>query len=159
MDYEQYLVPLPSDVHRFFPEWADRPQSADPLIEADHNSYLAGGYSEEFGYRIRADLPASVQSLEGDPDQSRQWAVQIGGLHPGYPECPRPIDRGVPGWELGPRRSGAPADRSARREGVGGFVRVDRSGADRRIAFLPVPIGALWSRLRIRARYRAYPSR
>src|SRR6185437_1945232 len=34
--------------HRFFPEWADRPPSTESLHEADRNSYLAGGYAEEF---------------------------------------------------------------------------------------------------------------
>ena len=53
MQYEAVQAPPPNEVHRYFPEWADRPASTGPLLESDHNSYLAGGYSEEFGYRVR----------------------------------------------------------------------------------------------------------
>ncbi len=79
--------------HRYFPEWADRPGIPGPLVEADHNSYLAGGYSEEFGYYVSVDRPPVFAPLTGDPDGSRLWYVQIAGLHPGYPECGRPDDR------------------------------------------------------------------
>ncbi len=160
MDYEQGLVPIPSDVHRFFPEWADRPQSADRLLEADHNSYLAGGYSEEFGYRVRPGLPADFQPLEGDPDQSGQWGVQIDCLHPGYPECPRPADRGTQRLDfeasrresLPPLRGSESVGRTPQHEGAGRVLQVDRSGADRHGVF-GLPIGTLWLRLRIRARF------
>ena len=81
-----------NEEHRYFPEWADRPAIAGPPLEADHNSYLAGGYSEEFGYRTGSDRPPIFPSLEGDPDESGLWRVQITGFHPGYPECPRPED-------------------------------------------------------------------
>jgi len=157
MDYEQNLEPHPSDVHRFFPEWADRPQSSDRLLEADHNSYLAGGYSEEFGYCAGPGMTAVFQPLDGDPDRSCQWAFAIGCLHPGYPECPRPADRGVPRWEFDANRPDAlqrprgTADHPSWRVGVGGVLRVDRSGADRHVMF-SLPVGALWARLRIRAR-------
>ena len=153
MDYEQDLELLSSDFRRFFPEWADRPQSADRLLEADHNSYLAGGYSEEFGYRARPGLPAIFQPLEGDPDQSRQWAVQIECLHPGYPERPRPVDRDARPESFERLRDSESASRPSRREGAGRILRVDRRGVDRRVMF-SMPIGALWSRLRIRARAR-----
>ncbi|MGH8169050.1 MAG: hypothetical protein ACRET5_02955 [Steroidobacteraceae bacterium] len=81
-----------NEEHRYFPEWADRPGIPGAPLEADHNSYLAGGYSEEFGYRTGADRPPVFPSLEGDPDMSGFWRVQITGFHPGYPECPRPED-------------------------------------------------------------------
>ncbi len=81
-----------NEEHRYFPEWADRPAIPGPPLEADHNSYLAGGYSEEFGYRTGTDRPPVFPSLEGDPDESRLWRVQITGFHPGYPQCPRPED-------------------------------------------------------------------
>ncbi len=87
------LAQLLNEDHRYFPEWADRPGIPGPPVEADHNSYLAGGYSEEFGYRVAADQPPIFPPLEGDPDGSRLWYVQITGLHPGYPECARPEDR------------------------------------------------------------------
>jgi len=152
MDHELDSLPLPSDAHRFFPEWADRPQSAARLLEADHNSYLAGGYSEEFGYR--PGLPPVFEPLEGDPDQSCQWAVQIECLHPGYPECARPADRGRRPESVEQLRRSESAAHTSRREGVVRVLQVDRSGADRRVMFRM--IGALWSRLRIRARARGF---
>lgn len=83
---------IATEDHCYFPEWADRPPAAGSVHEVDRNSYLAGGYAEEFGHRARA-LPAQALSVpvEGDGE----WRVQIGGLHPGYPECPRPLDRGL----------------------------------------------------------------
>lgn len=87
------LVQLLNENHRYFPEWADRPAISGAPVEADHNSYLAGGYSEEFGYRVSVDQPPVFAPIEGDPDSSRLRYVQITGLHPGYPECARPDDR------------------------------------------------------------------
>ena len=84
-----------SGVHCYFPEWADRPVEQGTPQESDRNSYLAGGYAEEFGYSAQRGQPPAAPAPQGDPEQSRQWRVQIGGLHPGYPECPRPLDRGV----------------------------------------------------------------
>lgn len=95
--------------HRYFPEWADRPGLRGPLVEADHNSYLAGGYSEEFGYHLSADRPLVFAPLDEDPDSSRFWYVQITGLHPGYPECGRPEDR-----DRSRRRGGTEEARRAR---------------------------------------------
>jgi hypothetical protein len=76
--------------HCYFPEWADRPPIRGSLHEVDRNSYLAGGYAEEFGHRARP-LPAQALSIPVEDDA--EWRVHIGGLHPGYPECPRPLDR------------------------------------------------------------------
>lgn len=81
------------DIHCYFPEWADRPASGGTPNESDHNSYMAGGYAEEFGYSAYLDSPAALPALQDDPDQCNRWRVQIGGLHPGYPECARPLDR------------------------------------------------------------------
>lgn len=75
--------------HRYFPEWADRPGIPGPPVEADHNSYLTGGCSEEFGYHVNADLPPVFEPFEGDPDGNRVRYVQITGLHPGYPAAHR----------------------------------------------------------------------
>jgi hypothetical protein len=79
--------------HRYFPEWADRPARKGVPRESDRNSYMAGGYAEEFGYRTQPGLPAPAPPLAGDPERSRQWRAQIGALHPGYPECAKPLDR------------------------------------------------------------------
>lgn len=79
-----------SEEHCYFPEWAERPPARGSLHEIDCNSYLAGGYAEEFGHRAQ---PVPVPSAPSPADADGEWRVQIGCLHPGYPECPRPIDR------------------------------------------------------------------
>jgi hypothetical protein len=149
MAYEANAVRLLGEVHCYFPEWADRPDSAGPIHEADHNSYLAGGYAEEFGYHLRPDSPPVFPPLIGDPDRSREWSVQLGCLHPGYPECPRPADRAShasaiversDGLELSDGRGAALRPSrvidgtmdAARHAGVTHIVPVDRRGADRR---------------------------
>lgn len=82
-----------SEIHRYFPEWADRPPGPDTQHESDRNSYLAGGYADEFGYGANAGRPPAIAPLDGDPEESRWWREQIGALHPGYPQCPKPLDR------------------------------------------------------------------
>jgi hypothetical protein len=83
-------------LHRYFPEWADRPSGPDAQHESDRNSYLAGGYADEFGYGAYPGGPPAIAPLEGDPENSRLWCEQIGALHPGYPQCPKPLDRFPP---------------------------------------------------------------
>jgi hypothetical protein len=90
------------EVHCYFPEWAERPESAGTASESDHNSYMAGGYAEEFGYFSCVDCPAVFTILDGDAERCSLWGVQMGGLHPGYPECARPLDRIRSGDELAP---------------------------------------------------------
>ena len=80
-------------MHRYFPEWADRPSGPDAQHEAERNSYLAGGYADEFGYGAYPDGPPAIAPLDGDPESSALWREQIGALHPGYPQCPKPLDR------------------------------------------------------------------
>jgi hypothetical protein len=82
-----------AETHRYFPEWADRPVQDGVLWESDHNSYSAGGYAEEFGYAGQLGLPPPARPLRGNPEQSRLWRIQVGCVHPGYPECSRPLDR------------------------------------------------------------------
>ena len=41
------------ETRRYFPDWTHRSLASGPELEADHNSYLAGGYAEEFGYRAQ----------------------------------------------------------------------------------------------------------
>jgi hypothetical protein len=105
-----------SDIHRYFPEWADRPVGPDAQHESDRNSYLAGGYADEFGYGTAAGLPPAISPLTGDPEESRLWREQIGALHPGYPQCPKPLDRDL--LEAPRRVSAAPPRREPHR-GVG----------------------------------------
>jgi hypothetical protein len=82
-----------SEFHRYFPEWADRPTRAGAQREADRNSYLAGGYAEEFGYLTQRERWPAISPLAGDPERCKLWRAQVGALHPGYPECPTPLDR------------------------------------------------------------------
>lgn len=82
-----------SEIHRYFPEWADRPPGPDTQRESDRNSYLAGGYADEFGYGALAGRPPAIDPLAGDPEDSRLWREQVGALHPGYPQCPKPLER------------------------------------------------------------------
>lgn len=82
-----------SEIHRYFPDWADLPSGPDPLREADRNSYLAGGYADEFGYGRHSNWPPAIPPLDGEPDGSKLCHEQIGALHPGYPQCPKPVDR------------------------------------------------------------------
>ena len=137
--------------HRFFPEWADRPPSAESLREADRNSYLAGGYAEEFGHGVR-ETPAAAHT---PAEEDSEWRVQIGGLHPGYPECPRPCDRELRGK---PRDTPAPLRVGSRTVDVLHrslaavkviVVRRDSGGKPRHgaiLAALARPAKALWIR-------------
>jgi len=93
MATETTAVGYGSEIHRYFPEWADRPAGPDAQHESDRNSYLAGGYADEFGYGAEAGVPPAISPLIGDPEESRWWREQIGALHPGYPQCPKPLDR------------------------------------------------------------------
>ncbi len=158
-------APRLNEDHRYFPEWADRPEMRGPPLEADHNSYPAGGYSEEFGYRTSADRPPVFPSLEGDPDESGMWRVHMTGLHPGYPECPRPEDRerlrrqlalqsAFDGRERLPKR--LPAGVGSGNEARTSFreFRVIRVGVDDRRASPRGPLSAglasIWARLTFR---------
>jgi len=150
----------------YFPEWADRPPAATRLHEADHNSYLAGGYAEEFGYHIRRERPPILPALIGDPERSREWRVQADGLHPGYPECPRPADRGAGGAESATQESPSPGVRTRSAgsasvghspSGSGSFsgsehvLLVDRRGIEQRPGLLR-SFTTSWARLKIRLR-------
>lgn len=138
--------------HRFFPEWADRPPSTESLHEADRNSYLAGGYAEEFGHGVRETLPAAHTP---PAEEDSEWRVQIGGLHPGYPECPRPRDRELRGKPLGataPLRPGFRAVTALHRSLAAVKVIVVGRGSGARSRHGPIPAAlarfakALWIR-------------
>ena len=103
------------EVHCFFPEWADRPVSRELLPEFDRNSYSAAGYAEEFGHRAGADDTSLEPHPTQEPESCPEWHVQSGGLHPGYPECPRPSDRDRPRARDSARRE------SERRRGQAAF--------------------------------------
>jgi hypothetical protein len=97
------------DMHRYFPEWADRQPRPGVYLEAGRNSYLAGGYAEEFGYGDERDCRVGACLVVADPERCCLWAAQIGGLHPGYPEWATPLERVA----HGPGHGGAQRDRTA----------------------------------------------
>lgn len=125
--------------HCYFPEWADRPPARGSVHEVDHNSYLAGGYAEEFGHRAPG-LAAEAVAMPAEGDG--EWRVQIGGLHPGYPECPRPVDRDLPvaggGGGAGDWLATHPAGGQRRNEAAGfRVVRVGGGGNARHRSWSP----------------------
>lgn len=78
---------------RYFPDWTARPLARRPELEADHNSYLAGGYAEEFGYRAQPECSRGVPVLDGEtPEECVEWQGQARATHPGYPIRPHPLE-------------------------------------------------------------------
>lgn len=141
----------PWEHHCYFPEWADRPEAIGRLLETDRNSYSAGGYSEEFGYTAIGRAWALAPPHE-NPERSEQWCVQIGGLHPGYPQCPRPADRsrgaGRTGSPVGHAIFGIPGARPAL-QGTTHVLRVERRTAAWPLR-ITAPIAAALRRVRMR---------
>lgn len=77
---------------RYFPDWTHRPLKSRPELEADHNSYLAGGYAEEFGYRAQPGYSRGVPVLDGEPAElCQEWRSEASSTHPGYPLRPKPL--------------------------------------------------------------------
>jgi hypothetical protein len=144
---------------RYFPDWADRPATEGTYREADRNSYAAGGYAEEFGYLAHRDWRAAPALVE-DPEGCDRWHIYIDGLHPGYPERPRPFYRdSEPTCGDGASDAGGAARRHAvgvvsRPQPIGRFATI-RVGAPRRL-LAREPIASLiskWNQLRIRRRH------
>jgi hypothetical protein len=166
ISYGTGLSSRETGIRSYFPEWANRPAQDGTPLESDHNSYMAGGYAEEFGYDPQQGEPPALPPLDGDPEQSQLWCVQIGGLHPGYPECPRPVDRdavqpGDPwaaraqpsvviagtggGYRTGDASQRQPVDFTAIRVG-------ERGHTERKHHWLPVALTSRWREFRIRRR-------
>lgn len=81
-----------NEQRRYFPDWTRRVLEVREEIEADHNSYLAGGYAEEFGYRAQPGATRGVPLLDGEsPEEYAEWLDQTASIHPGYPLRPYPI--------------------------------------------------------------------
>jgi hypothetical protein len=81
-----------SEQHRYFPDWTLRALTSGPEIEAEGNSYLAGGYAEEFGYRARISYSADVSELDGAvPEIYREQRSRASPVHPGYPLKAQPV--------------------------------------------------------------------
>src|SRR5262245_25089014 len=80
------------EYRRYFPDWTRRSLRVGDELEADHNSYLAGGYAEEFGYLAQAESSRGVPLIDGEsPDDYALRVVQRAGIHPGYPLRPYPV--------------------------------------------------------------------
>lgn len=98
---------------RYFPDWTDHLAEVREEVEADHNSYLAGGYAEEFGYHARPGASRGVPVLDGEPpEESAEWHCQAHATHPGYPIRPRPI-------ALDGEQNGAPGTGNRERQRIG----------------------------------------
>ena len=166
ISYDRGLSWHATGIRSYFPEWADRPAQDGTPLESDRNSYMAGGYAEEFGYHTQPGDPPAFTTLDGDPERSMQWHVQIAGLHPGYPERPRPLDRDVvqpgdlgavhtqssvvlmssdTGYHTGEAPHRLPADFTVIRVG-------ERGRTARKHVWLPVALTLLWREFRIRRR-------
>lgn len=76
----------------YFPDWTRRLLEFRQELEADHNSYLAGGYAEEFGYWAHPGASRGVPVFDGEPpESSAEWLGQAAAMHPGYPIRPYPF--------------------------------------------------------------------
>jgi hypothetical protein len=77
---------------RYFPDWTRHARASSFELEADHNSYLAGGYAEEFGYRAQPGFSRNVPVLEDEsPERCRERHRQAQATHPGYPLRAHPV--------------------------------------------------------------------
>jgi hypothetical protein len=117
------------EYRRYFPDWTHRSLRVGEELEADHNSYLAGGYAEEFGYLAQAESSRGVPLIDGEsPDDYALRLVERAGMHPGYPLRPNPV--AVDREKSSRRRAMSPSSRGVSQDDVlaardhGKFVRV-----------------------------------
>lgn len=81
-----------NEQRRYFPDWTRRVLEVHEELEADHNSYLAGGYAEEFGYCAQAGASRGVPLLDGEsPEDYAEWLAQTVAIHPGFPLRAYPV--------------------------------------------------------------------
>jgi len=86
---------------RYFPEWAERSAVDGEELEAERNSYLAGGYAEEFGYCSHNGFARGVRIYDGvSVEESATWFMQRNATHPGYPEKSKPLEDFVQSSEV-----------------------------------------------------------
>lgn len=137
----------------YFPEWADRPAQDGTPQESDRNSYMAGGYAEEFGYHAQRGAPHAFMTTDGDPERSRFWGVQIEGLHPGYPESPRPLDRAGQRGDFAAAQAQSPPVLPSHTLPAGfTIIRVGEHGRSLRNHLWPAALNSRWKEFRIRRR-------
>jgi hypothetical protein len=81
-----------NEQRRYFPDWTRRVLEVHEELEADHNSYLAGGYAEEFGYCAQGGASRGVPLLDGEsPEDYAEWLARTAAIHPGFPLRAYPI--------------------------------------------------------------------
>lgn len=135
---------------RYFPDWVPRLRETGEELEADHNSYLAGGYAEEFGYRAQPGASRGVPLIDGvPPEQTDEWRAQAFATHPGYPLKPCPVvleKEQVQIAAASPQTSGTPDERF-RKESGGGFMRVTERSYERNRRRLPYRAAGAVTRL------------
>jgi hypothetical protein len=117
------------EYRRYFPDWTHRSLQVGEELEADHNSYLAGGYAEEIGYLARTDSSRGVPLLDGEsPDDSAARLMQGAAMHPGYPLRPYPVvadrENAVPHLGMSPSSNAVFPRDVLEVRGHGEFVRV-----------------------------------
>lgn len=109
---------------RYFPDWIERLLDGGLEVEADRNSYLAGGYSEEFGYCALPGSTRGVPVLDGESaEECAESRKQAYATHPGYPLKPHPLEVKIESRAAVPK---PPMRPSTRRnvDGRGSFVSV-----------------------------------
>lgn len=117
---------------RYFPDWTRHARASSFELEADHNSYLAGGYAEEFGYCAQSGFSRNVPVLEDEsPELCRERHRQAQATHPGYPLRAHPLagdfDRMARQRRIAAaRQNGAPAQQVSVSVNYGIYFSVDR---------------------------------
>jgi hypothetical protein len=114
---------------RYFPDWTRHARASSFELEADHNSYLAGGYAEEFGYRAQPGFSRDVPVLEDEsPERCRERHRQAQATHPGYPLRAHPVANNL-AWKArieDRRRGGGLAQHASESVNCGAYVTVDQ---------------------------------
>lgn len=117
---------------RYFPDWTRHARASSVELEADHNSYLAGGYAEEFGYRAQPGFSRDVPVLENEsPERCCERYRQAQATHPGYPLRAHPLagdlDRMARERRIGARQHGGRlAQRASESANCGAYFTVDQ---------------------------------
>jgi hypothetical protein len=95
-EFSMYVAPNSprhlNEQRRYFPDWTERLPEIPSELEADHNSYSACGYAEEFGYRAQPGYSRGILLIDGEvPELCSERYAQARATHPGYPLKPRPV--------------------------------------------------------------------
>ena len=108
-----------SEPRRYFPDWTRCAFASGREVEADHNSYLAGGYAEEFGYMATSEWSRGVPVLDEPPDRYRKRRGQAQMTHAGYPLRAHPLIGGIHGMSVEKMRMRGRASRTKLKSAAG----------------------------------------